>query len=59
MFAIVDLSRRSSRGQILMIVDDQNDADDIARELNHGATEVSVHVITDQQLKQLMAGALA
>lgn len=56
MFAIVDLSRRPSRGQILMIVDDQTAANEIAGELNHGATEVSVHVVTAQQLEQVMAG---
>jgi hypothetical protein len=58
-FAIVDLSRRPSRGQILMIVDDQSTAADIAVELTHGATEVSVQYITTLQVEQLLADAHA
>lgn len=59
MFAIVDLSRRPSRGQILMIVDEQSTAADIALELAHGATEVGVQFVTARQVEQLLADAHA
>jgi len=57
LFAIVDVTARTSRGQILMIVDDQSTATGIAQELNHLAVQVSVQVISPQQLEQLHARA--
>jgi hypothetical protein len=59
LFAIVDVSPRPSRGQILMIVDDQAAATGIAQELNVQTTLVSVQRITPRQLDQLRAEAKA
>ena len=52
MFAIVDVSRRETRGQILMLVDDQTTATEIASELNRKAVNVSLQAITARQLDQ-------
>jgi hypothetical protein len=56
MFAIVDVSRRGSRGQILMLVDDQTTATEIASELNRKAVTVSLQAITARQLDQHLRG---
>jgi len=55
MFAIVDVSGRSSRGQILMLIEDQGTAAEIATELNRRATVVSVHSISAEQLAHFRA----
>ena len=55
MFAIVDVSRRASHGQILMVVDDPSTAASIAQELNQRSIYVSVQPITAGQLDQLHA----
>jgi hypothetical protein len=60
MFAIVDVSGRDSRGQILMLVDDQQTATEIAAELNRRAVNVSLQAISPRQLDQhLRARAIA
>ena len=55
MFAIVDVSRRSTRGQILMLVDEQQTATELALELNRQSVEVSVQAISAAQLDQFRA----
>ena len=55
MFAIVDLSSRTSRGQILMVVDDLVTANAIAWELNNLSTKVTVQPLTTVQLEQVQA----
>jgi hypothetical protein len=59
MFAIVDVSRRSSRGQILLLIDDKVTAIDIAQELNRRSVEVIVQAITLEQLDQVQADVRA
>jgi hypothetical protein len=59
MFAIVDVSRRASRGQILLLVDDKATAIDIAQELNRRSVEVIVQAISPEQLDQLHANVRA
>jgi hypothetical protein len=54
-FAIVDVSGRPSRGQILMLIEDQGTATEIATELNRRATVVSVHSISPEQLAHFRA----
>jgi hypothetical protein len=54
-FAIVDVSRRLSRGQILMLLDDHVTANEIASELNRRSVEVSVRTISAGQLEQVQS----
>jgi hypothetical protein len=58
-FAIVDVSRRASRGKILLLIDDQTTAAEIALELNRRSVEVSVQFISPQQLDQVVADVRA
>jgi hypothetical protein len=58
-FAIVDVSRRASRGQILMLLDDNTTASEIASELNRRAVEVSVQSISSGQLEQVQTDVRA
>jgi hypothetical protein len=55
MFAIVDVSRRISRGQILVLLDDQSTATEIASELNRRSIVVSVQAISGPLLDQVYA----
>ena len=58
-FAIVDVSRRTSRGQILMLLDDNASATEIASELNRRSVEVSVQLISTGQLEQVQTDVRA
>lgn len=55
MFAIVDVSSRASRGQILMLIEDQVTAVEIATELNRRAVMVRVHSVSPEQLTHFRA----
>jgi hypothetical protein len=57
MFAIVDVSRRASRGKILLLVDDHPTASEIAGELNRLTVAVTVQRINPQQFEQVKADA--
>jgi len=51
-YAIVDLSQRPTRGQMLMVVDDRASATEIAAELNLAGVSVSVRAIDPERLDQ-------
>jgi hypothetical protein len=55
-FALVDVSGRPSRGQILMLIEDQAAAVEIAAELNRRAPVVRIHSVQPDQLDQFRAG---
>jgi hypothetical protein len=59
MFAIVDVSRRASRGQILLLIDDKTTAVDLAQELNRRSVDVIVQAISAEQLDQVHADVRA
>jgi hypothetical protein len=59
MFAIVDVSRRATRGQILLLIEDKTSAIEITRELNRRSVEVVVQAISPEQLDQVQADVRA
>ena len=53
MYAIVDVSRRASRGQILLLIEDRASATEIAQELNRRSVSVTVQAISPEQLERV------
>ena len=56
MYAVVDVSQRTTRGRILMVVDDQQSADEIALELGRRSIDVAVQPMTPKAQDQPRPG---
>ena len=52
MYAIVDVTHRDTRGQILMLVDDQESAVAMSRELSNRGVPVVVRPLTAEEADQ-------
>jgi hypothetical protein len=59
MFAIVDLSQRDTRGQILMLLDDETAAADVASELARRAVPVVVRRLSAEDVDRVRRNVYA
>jgi hypothetical protein len=59
MFAIVDVSHRASRGKILMLLDDQDTAVELAMELSRRSCPVVVRELSAEDVDQVRTNVYA